>query len=191
MINLLPLKQKKSLYHLLIMREVNISIGVLLWVGFVLIIFLSPVYLYLQSKTKSVNSELENIKNSESFTADKDMNATIDDINNKLAIFPTNFEEIYPTADVILPLTAHRVPGISITGISYEKIAPVIDPKTKQPIPARSDLEVRGVAKNRLALLAFQKSLESEPGYTKVVLPISDFVKGKDITFSILITTNL
>lgn len=190
MINLLPLKQKKSLHRLLILREASFFLWGLFFIEIICIIFLVPVYFLLQAKTTSSELEVLNIKNSESFIVDKNMNTTIDDINAKLAIFPKDFSEVYPTSDIINPLTKHRVVGVSITGISFEKHTVSNDTKKTVEIK-KPDLEVRGVAKNRLALLAFQKSLESDPLYSVVTVPISDFVKGKDITFSILITTTL
>ncbi|MGI9118191.1 MAG: hypothetical protein ACR2IQ_01415 [Minisyncoccia bacterium] len=189
MINLLPLKQKKSLHKLLVLRELAMFLAGVLSVAMVCVILLTPVYFFLETKSNSLNIEVNNLKNSESLIVDKNMNTTIDDINNKLSIFPDSFKEVYPTFDVIVPITKHKVPGVSITGISYEQKMDNV--KTTTDTKQKPDLEVRGVAKNRLALLAFQKSLESDPAYSSVTVPISDFVKGKDISFSIIITTNI
>lgn len=189
MINLLPLQQKKSLYKLLVLREVEVFLVGFLFVEIVCVVLLAPAYFFLEAKNTSVAIEVTNLKNSESLTVDKNMNSTIDDINNKLSIFPSDFYEVYPTSDVIVPVTKHRVAGVTITGISYENKNTTNMP-TKNLTP-KPDLEVRGVAKSRIALLDFQKSLEADPMYSVVTVPISDFVKGKDITFSILITTKL
>lgn len=190
MINLLPQKQKKSLFQLLILRETEVAIVGAFVIVCILIVLLAPVYTILRNQTQTVNVGLEYIKNSESVTVDKNMNTVIDDINNKLSIFPKIFSNNYPSQSIIIPLTKHRVEGILITGITYEKkITLVTDASTSKTSIIKPNIEVRGIAKNRLALLAFQKSLESDPGYSSVIVPISDFVKGKDITFSILITS--
>ncbi len=189
MINLLPQKQKKSLFQLLLLREIEVVLIGIFGIVCILIVLLIPVYSILHSQTQTINLGLEQIKNSESVTVDKNMNTVIDDINNKLAIFPNVFSNYYPSKDVIIPLTKHKVDGVLITGITYEKKIPASEAPTQKTSPVKPDIEVRGVAKSRLALLAFQKSLESDPNYSSVIVPISDFVKGKDITFSILITT--
>ncbi len=191
MINLLPQKQKKSLFKLLLLRETEVSLVGLFGIVCTMIVLLLPVYSILHNQTQTINTGLDNIKSSESVTVDKNMNAVIDDINNKLSIFPKKFINNYPSQDVIVTLTKHKVEGVSITGITYEKKTPIADTTITQTTSAKPDIEVRGIAKSRLALLAFQKSLESDPGYSVVNVPISDFVKGKDITFSILITTTL
>lgn len=185
MINLLPLQQKKSLYKLLVLREVEVFLVGFLCIEIVCIVLLTPGYLFLKTKSSSIAIEVSNLKNSESLIVDKNMNQTINDINTKLSIFPSTFYEVYPSKDVIIPLTKHRVPGIAITGISYTNNTDNTNSNRKP------DLEVRGVAKSRLALLDFQKSLESDPVYSVVNVPISDFVKGSNITFSILISTKL
>ncbi len=197
MINLLPLQQKKSLHNLLVLKEIAFFLWGVFFIEIVCVIFLVPVYFFLKAKTTSSALEVANLKNSESFIVDKSMNTTIDDINSKLTVFPKTFSEIYPSSDILIPLTKHRVAGISITGITFETrtpnnevVKPAANKKTVIEVK-KPDIEIRGVAKNRLALLAFQKSLESDPLYSVVTVPISDFVKGENITFSILITTTL
>jgi len=191
MINLLPQNQKKSLFKVLLLREVEVSLIGLNIIFAVLIVLLVPVYIVIHNQKQVIEFGLENIKKSESVTIDKSMNSVINDINSKLDIFPNDFTDIYPSKDIIVPLINHKVEGVSITGITYERRLKSTVSTTPQTLVTKPDIEVRGIAKNRLALLAFQKSLEADPHYAVVTVPISDFVKGKDITFSILITTTL
>ena len=58
---------------------------------------------------------------------------------------------------------------------------------------ARTDLgiesiQVSGVAASREALIAFQKALQEREEFTDAIVPIDDFVRGRDLPFEIRLT---
>ena len=51
-------------------------------------------------------------------------------------------------------------------------------------------MNISGIATNREVLLSFGKALEYDISFSKVDLPISNFVKGKNISFRLTVTLN-
>ena len=75
---------------------------------------------------------------------------------------------------VIKKIVAKKTPGIKITQISY-----------KTDNFGEKSISIRGSATSRDTLLNFSQSLDKDPDFKKVDLPISNFIKGSDIQFFI------
>jgi Tfp pilus assembly protein PilN len=75
---------------------------------------------------------------------------------------------------VINEIILNKMPDMKITQISYDSAT-----KTGKTIT------LRGIAPSRERLLQFRKALEDDSAFKKVDLPISNFVKGSNISFSI------
>ncbi len=68
-----------------------------------------------------------------------------------------------------------RTPSIHIKGISLKRGT------------SAGSISISGIADTRDALVAFSKSLQGDPTFTNVVLPVATLAKSKDIGFSITI----
>jgi hypothetical protein len=79
-------------------------------------------------------------------------------------------------ASVIERVISRRTAGIVISGLSFRR-------------GDSGAISLSGVAATREGLVSFVKSLEAEPAFSNVVLPVSALAKGKDISFSISLTS--
>jgi hypothetical protein len=70
------------------------------------------------------------------------------------------------------------MPDIKITQILYDNTVAKGDKK----------VNIQGTAPSRERLLIFRQALEGNPAFKKVDLPISNFVKGSNIQFSLSLT---
>ncbi len=75
---------------------------------------------------------------------------------------------------VINEIIAEKMSDIKITQITYE-----LDPKGGKKV------NINGLAPSRERLLLFRVALEDNAAFQKVDLPISNFVKGSNIKFSL------
>ena len=71
-----------------------------------------------------------------------------------------------------------KMPDIKLTEITYDK-----------SVDGVKNIKVKGFALNRERLLLFRQSLENNPTFSKVDLPISNFVKEKNISFNLNLTS--
>ena len=74
---------------------------------------------------------------------------------------------------VLSKLFAHISPGIALNALSVTRGG------------TNGTLSISGVATTREALVSFSKTLEGEPFFKKVELPVSNFTKGRDVPFTI------
>ena len=65
-----------------------------------------------------------------------------------------------------------KSPNIKITRISY-----------KDDLKTGKKIDIEGLAPNREVLLLFRRALEDSTVFSKVDLPISNFIKGSNIKF--------
>lgn len=78
-------------------------------------------------------------------------------------------------SSVLERIGARREPGISITSVALRRGA------------EKGAISISGKAATRDALVSFSKSLQGEPSFGSVNLPVSSLAKSKDIPFSISI----
>ena len=105
------------------------------------------------------------------------MDKIILDINLKLDLLD-KAENPYQVNDkVVKNILDNRTDGIKFSQILFNKQSQV-SKTVFSPI-----LEIHGVATNRDALRNFKTILDANSNYSKVDLPISNFVKGSNIEF--------
>lgn len=80
---------------------------------------------------------------------------------------------------VIERINARMVSGISLNGVSIKRSE------------TGSEILVSGTAKTRDDLVTYSKSLQGEPSFSSVTLPVSALAKSKDAAFSIAIASRL
>ncbi len=118
------------------------------------------------TKLGSQESQPVSLPDQNTLTVVKDLNyklSLIENIEKDKSIFSQN---------VINEIILKKVSNIKITEISYQN-----DPQKGKQI------NISGTAGNREILLSFRKALEDSVSFSKVDLPVSNFIKGSNIKF--------
>lgn len=176
--NLLPQDEKKKItreYHARVATAMLFLIGSVVFLGIGMLV---PAYASLFLKEKSIALVLGAPILDEQARAYDALSGEMEEAKQKLVILEdgTNDRRIYE--EIIAPIVLLRG-GVSLTGIVYEKNN-----------NGGGIMRVEGEAENREHLRGFIKALESEPVFARVEIPVSNFVKEKDISFSLEITVN-
>ncbi|HEY9481080.1 MAG TPA: PilN domain-containing protein [Candidatus Paceibacterota bacterium] len=135
------------------------------------IAFALPTYFLLRAKADAISTPAsypDSLSNVESSAAL---------LKEKISAAETVADEERMAA-IVEKILVRAVDGISVTNISLRRDT------------GASAISLAGVADTREDLVAFQKSLESEPLFSKVVLPVSALAKGKDVHFSFSIDSD-
>lgn len=172
MFNLLPdhLKEKiKSEYNI---RRIIVVFIFLIFIGAVSLVFMFPSWIVSFYKEKDISSQVESTQSS--LEADvATFAATIKQINAELKTIDTTlaYKKVIPVINTVL---SQKTSSIQINGINFES-----------DDSATASVFIEGVSATRGALLAFVKSLEETKSFKTVDLPISNFAKEKNISFSL------
>lgn len=179
MINLLPFEEKKKLlteYRLRLGVTVMFALAALVGSGLIL---LSPSYvlaLMRANYTEKMVLDLESkVKRA---VQEKQINTEIAEVNRKIEILNSGRSEHLVVSEVVKKLMAIRPATIKISGIMY-------DPGVNERIM------LTGVARDRESLASFIDTLHKDNTFNTVNLPISSYVKSKDIDFSIALERNV
>jgi len=173
MINLIPNEEKKKMskdFYLRLLTLFFTMLGVSLLVASVAIL---PSYFLSSAEKSSIDMKLELQGNGSIALSDEDTQKVIEDLNKKLSLIE-NAKEKGPafSQKVINEIILKKMSSIKITEILYQN-----DPQTGERI------NISGRAPNREVLLLFRRTLEDNTAFSKVDLPISNFVKGSNIKF--------
>jgi len=177
MANLLPVAEKKK-----IRKEYRIRLGIVamfLFAGLVVvaIVLLTPSYILSSFKYSSAFSQLEIEKKKISdAAAGLDPIKEAKDINAKLIVLEREGSLMPLSYDIFTTIVGHKPQNVKINAIFYDR----------ENMDGR--ISINGLSKDRETLLSFLKSLEGENMFDRVELPISSFVEGEDIEFSIRIS---
>ncbi len=175
MINLIPNQEKKKMVRDFYYRFVILFLLMLSAAALVATAALLPAYFLSVSKNNIVDQKLEAQKKEPAPASNGETLAMIKGLNLKLNLIENAQKEKFTVSDrVVKAVILEKVPGISITQISYDS-----DPTKGKKI------SMSGEASSREVLLAFRQALEQDPTFKSVILPISNFVKGTDIQFSL------
>ena len=175
MINLIPIEEKKN-----IQKDFYCRVAIVILFMFCCLIFIStiailPAYFVSYEKKVSIGKKLELQKNEVMPEIDQRAQTIIKDLDARLSLLEKARKNKYVFSEkVISEIISQKMPEIKIDRIAYE-----ID-----PIDGRR-VSINGSAPNREELLSFRRALENDPLFKSVDLPISNFVKGKDIQFSL------
>jgi hypothetical protein len=175
MINLIPKEEKKRLrkdfyFRLIGLFFVMIDICIL-----VAMIGILPSYVAASMKQAVVDSKLGAQKTEEIPLLDQQTLSMITDINAKLKVIENAEKSKFSVSQKIInPILANKRADIKITQISYGD-DPVMGKK----------VDVEGIAPSREVLLLFSQTLRNDPNFKNIDLPISNFVKGSNIQFSL------
>lgn len=172
MINLIPNEEKKKMAHsfyyrflllLLIMSGVVFSFAILAMI---------PSYILSEAKEKFVLEKLEMQQAEPVPVLDQETSTAIEDLDKKLTTVESLQKDRFVVSEkVIDAILASKIAEVKITDISYENIT------------TGKRIGISGVASSREDLLLFRKSLEANPMFKSIDLPITNFVKGSNIQF--------
>lgn len=177
MINLLPTNEKirlsKSYQKRFFIALLSFSAGAL----FVGVIFLVTPYRLAKEKTVTVASNAGIVSSLAKGREISNPEFVMKDVQKRLNMLASK-KSRRPPSVFIKSILNDRPDGISLIGFTYN-----------QKSDGGESIEVRGTANDRDNLLRFARALEGETNFAKVVVPVSSFVKDKDLEFAIVIST--
>jgi len=179
MINLIPTTEKNRLYGRY-QKRFFIVLASLASIGFLAgAIFLVPSYQLAKEKTSAISNRLNIAQTISGAKMEGNPEFVAKDLEKKIDILSERKIKNPPSHLVGLILNS-RPGGVGISGISYS-----------QKDDGNAQFEIRGVAENRNSLLSLVRGLESEATFEKVNVPVSAFVKDRDLDFSIQIEAKI
>jgi Tfp pilus assembly protein PilN len=174
-INLIPKEEKEKnakifYYRLLVLFLFMLGLSI-----FIGSISLLPAYFISNTKYLAVNQKLEAQKNEPLPSLSEETLLKVKALNFKLELIEkTQHNQFVVSQRIINAITSNKMPDIKITHISYEN----------DPVKGKK-VNIEGTAPSREALLSFRLALEGDKSFKQVDLPISNFVKGSNIQFSL------
>jgi hypothetical protein len=174
MINMLPVQERLKLLRAYRFRVAALVAGVVAFGMVIALALLVPAYLLTDIRRQTVIDRLTSMDSSELDTKVGSLNSIITDINTRLAVFQDPEKTVLISRDALLPVLTHTNQNLFVNSFSA----------TRTPDDTLT-ISVGGVAKNRSALLAFERALRATPTFSGVNVPISNFVRGSDIIFTI------
>jgi len=175
-INILPDKEKKILHREYWMRFFTMVLHLITLAGVVSILLLFPSYFISKSEENLVEEKLEMFNKENPNLTNNNMNKIIGDINSKLESFDKAKNSYQVGDDVLGNILTSRTEGISFSQILFNK-----------KIADSSILEIHGIASNRDSLRNFKTVLDNNPSFSKVDLPVSNFLEKTNLPFTISI----
>jgi hypothetical protein len=178
MINLIPKEEKKIMtmgfYHrLAILFFLIVSFSIL-----VACVALLPAYFISTVKDSIINTKLETQKHQPLPLLGEQSLLAIKDINTKLSLVENAEKNKFPISEkVINEILLKKTPDIKIIQILYENDQTQV-----------KKISILGSAPSREVLLTFEETLEDDPNFKNVDLPISSFVKESNIQFNLSLT---
>ncbi len=177
MINLIPNEEKKIMARSFYLRLVTMFFVMLGVSVFIASIALLPAYFLSSVKKSIIDTKILEQKNEPILVLDKEISAISQNLNLKLDIVEnSNKNKFYVSERVIGELIKNKMSDIKIVQISYG---------INSGISAGSSISIRGIAPSRERLLLFRMALETDDAFKQVDLPISNFIKGSNIEFSL------
>jgi hypothetical protein len=173
MINLIPKEEKKKMtkdfyFRLSILFFLMVSFSIL-----VATVAIIPAYFLSSVKYNTANIKLETQKNEPLPSIGEQSLSTIKNINSELGLVENaEKNQFLISQKVINSILLNKRIDVKITQILYQNDA-VLGKK----------ISILGTAPSREVLLLFRQTLEDNPTFKSVDLPISNFVKGSNIQF--------
>ena len=172
MINLIPNEEKKKMVKDFYLRLLVVFFLVLSFSVLIAFVSILPSYFSSSIKKSLASQKLATENNSPTPNTDKDTLSAIANLNSKLTLIENAEKNKYDVSKkVIDEVIAHKMPDIKIDEIFYQNDS------------TGKNIRVRGIASSRERLLLFSQALQNDPAFKSVDLPISNFVKGTDISF--------
>jgi type IV pilus assembly protein PilM len=176
-INILPIGYKKMVYKEYLMRFFTVLFNLIALIAVFSVFLLFPSYFISKSEETMVESKLEEFNKQNPELVNNDMDTLINDINSDLIAINKAEVDYSVSGNILNNILASRIDGITFSQILFNK-----------KVAGSSILEIHGIAKNRDTLRNFKTSLENNPSFSSVELPVSNFLEKSNLNFTISIT---
>ena len=177
MINLIPNQDKKKTakdFYFRLITLCFVALGICVLIASISIL---PAYFLASTKKSLADEKLEVQKKQVVPDLDQQSLTNIKNLNNKLTIIENAEKNKFLVSQkVIQEIISQKMPDIKISKISY----------SNDPINGKV-INVVGVAPSRDRLLLFNQTLEADNNFKSVDLPISNFLKGTNIQFNLVL----
>jgi Tfp pilus assembly protein PilN len=177
MLNLLPEENKKELAIEYRRRRAMVSLGFLAALFLATLLLFLPALIVSYNKKNQVSNNYQLIKVASTIRDYDSLRTVIDDVRSKLLLLKPSDNRAY-IHDELQAIISQKSRAISITGFDFKPAPPA----------GKTEISLIGKATSREELVAFSRALEQSPLFSKVEVPVSDLVRGRDIDFSIKIT---
>lgn len=177
MFNLIPDTLKQRILKDYKERRIIVLLFVCVLFIVMLFILISPSFGYLFFEEQNVIAEAEVVKKSNQFEKADEVMDVIQSTNEQLRVFMLEISSIQ-SIEAVEKIVSAKHTGIYIDNIQYKLLT-----------ATSSLITVEGKASRRDTLREFVTKLENIEGFTDVVLPVSNFVKDRDIDFTISLKT--
>ena len=174
MINLIPNEERKKMIKDLYFRFVVVAFFAIGTSVLAASISLLPSYFFSSIKADLANTKLDTQKKEPAPVVEQTTLGVVKDLNGKISLIERAQKNKYLVSNrFISEILTQKMSDIKITEMSYESNT------------EKGKLIIKGTAPSRNRLLSFRKKLEEDRNFSKVDLPISNFIKDSDIQFSI------
>jgi hypothetical protein len=164
---------KASTVRLYRLRLLSIHFGLLVVVLLTGVALAVPTYAFLNTKRDAALIE----KNSPVVPTKDDPSSIESDVQSlkeKIDIIKAANGEL-PIVSVLDRILSRRIEGITITSFSLKRNTET------------GSITINGIASSRENLVDFSKTLDEEPAFTNVNLPVDSLAKSKNVPFTIII----
>lgn len=181
MINLIPTEEQKKITKIFYLKLIVVFFLLLAFSMFVASVSLIPSYFLALNKERIAESKLEIQKSETIPQLDTDTVALIKEIDGKMKTIENSIKNKFLVSEEIInQIIASKMADIKITRISFDG-----------NVATDKKVSIYGTAPSRERLLLFRRSLEENPKFTKVDLPVSNFIKGENIEFYLSLSLSL
>lgn len=175
MINLIPNEEKKRMRKDFFLRLLIVLFFMLSFSFLIASVAVFPSLVLSYQNKILITKKLENEKNQKIPEVDEKAQNQVTELNEKLNLIEKAINNKYIFSEkVIDEILQRKIAGIKITKIFYQ------NDEFKGRI-----VTINGLANNREQLLLFRKSFEESTLFKDVNLPISNFVKDRNIQFNL------
>jgi hypothetical protein len=175
MINLIPNEEKKLMAKNFFYRLATVFFMALGFCMLIASVTLLPSYFLSSTKEDLITKKLEAEKAEPIDLLDQQTLKTLSDIDNKLLTIEKSEKNKFVVSErIVNQIVSKRISDVKINQIVYE------NSDTGEKI-----INIYGTASSRSRLLVFREILEENPLFKQVNLPISNFIKGSNIQFSL------
>lgn len=180
MINLIPSQEKKRMVRDFYYRLVATIFTMLSICALILVAAIFPSYFSAVLKRNIASEKLKILESEPLPEVDQEILKIMDDIKAKLNLVEKiERDNFFVSEQIIKEIISKKTKDIKITKISYDTNS------TKG-----KSVYINGTAPSREELLNFRRILETSPSFKEVDLPISNFIKGTNIEFSLTLISS-
>ncbi len=183
MINLLPVSEKQNIAKIYHLRVAAVCMALAAGVLVVSLVAMVPSYLSAKTKYDSADGLSKIAKDQATSASQADMEKVVTSANEKISALQ-GVSDSDSVRELTTKILAAKGPQVRLTGLSFD-LGASVGAKGAQ---SAKKISVQGVSQGREDLIAFVDALNTEKQFTSVDLPISNFVKEKNIDFAINIT---